>query len=350
MKFIPKHGKTDKDIHNLRQEIEGELFEILEDDKCRPEQQVQAIVKQLVRALHYLHSNRIIHRDMKPQNILIGAGSIVKLCDFGFARAMSTNTVVLQSIKGTPLYMAPELVCEQPYNHTADLWSLGGILYELFVGQPPFCANSVYALIHHIIKDPVEYPVNMNSNFKSFLEGLLNKVPQSRLTWPGLLEHPFVKESIVDVDDQWLCDVCGLARGHVVAPKTKVSTALTVASPERHVLDLHPDAYSKNPNLAGGDFTKEEFSGFPGSVDVVQSGCEVLDQLENNSRAVKGAQRIGQDNEALSVVLVPLKNLCNRSQSSFRDQDVLTLDQSLRILSNIEQLGHLIRVGLLMKY
>ncbi|KAL6553749.1 hypothetical protein OROMI_019422 [Orobanche minor] len=56
----------------------GELFEIHRDDTCLPEEQVQAIAKQLVRALHYLHSNRIIHRDMKPQNILIGAGSVVK--------------------------------------------------------------------------------------------------------------------------------------------------------------------------------------------------------------------------------------------------------------------------------
>ena len=57
-------------------------------------------------------------RDMKPQNILIGSNGMVKLCDFGFARAMSCNTMVLTSIKGTPLYMAPELVQEQPYNHT----------------------------------------------------------------------------------------------------------------------------------------------------------------------------------------------------------------------------------------
>jgi fused-like protein len=105
---------------------QGELFEILEDDQCLPEEVVQSVAKQLVRALHYLHSNRIIHRDMKPQNILIGAGGTVKLCDFGFARAMSTNTMVLTSIKGTPLYMAPELVQEQPYNHTvrcAEAWA-----------------------------------------------------------------------------------------------------------------------------------------------------------------------------------------------------------------------------------
>lgn len=99
---------------------QGELFEILEDDQSLPEDVVQSIAKQLVRALHYLHSNRIIHRDMKPQNILIGSGGTVKLCDFGFARAMSTNTMVLTSIKGTPLYMAPELVQEQPYNHTVS--------------------------------------------------------------------------------------------------------------------------------------------------------------------------------------------------------------------------------------
>lgn len=226
MKFIMKHGKSEKDIRNLRQEIEilrqlkheniiqmldafetktdfcvvtefaqGELFEILEDDQSLPEEVVQGIAKQLVRALYYLHHNRIIHRDMKPQNILIGANGIVKLCDFGFARAMSCNTMVLTSIKGTPLYMAPELVQEQPYNHTVDLWSLGVILYELYVGQPPFYTNSIYSLIHHIVKDPVKFPTNISTEFKSFLKGLLNKKPSDRLGWPELLDHPFVRET-----------------------------------------------------------------------------------------------------------------------------------------------------------
>ncbi|KAL3639379.1 hypothetical protein CASFOL_017286 [Castilleja foliolosa] len=86
------------------------VTEFAQDDQC-PEEQIQAIAKQLVGALHYLHSNRTIHRDMKPQNILIGAGSIVKLyC-------------------GTLLYMSPELVREQPYNQTTDFWSLGVIFF-----------------------------------------------------------------------------------------------------------------------------------------------------------------------------------------------------------------------------
>ncbi|KAI7728860.1 hypothetical protein M8C21_026451, partial [Ambrosia artemisiifolia] len=265
MKFILKHGKSEKDIQNLRQEIEilrklkheniiqmldsfespqefcvvtefaqGELFEILEDDKCLPEEEVQKIAKQLVRALHYLHSNRIIHRDMKPQNILICAGGVVKLCDFGFARAMSNNTVVLRSIKGTPLYMAPELVREQPYNHTVDLWSTGVILYELFVGQPPFYTNSVYALIRHIIKDPVKYPETMSANFRSFLRGLLNKDPHSRLTWPKLLHHPFVAENLEDVEARELRANTAASIGSDAAWKGELvkTTGLISASPE----------------------------------------------------------------------------------------------------------------------
>ncbi|KAJ4850846.1 hypothetical protein Tsubulata_027890 [Turnera subulata] len=394
MKFIMKHGKSDKDIHNLRQEIEilrklkhqniiemldsfespqefcvvtefaqGELFEILEDDKCLPEEQVQAIAKQLVRALHYLHSNRIIHRDMKPQNILIGAGSVIKLCDFGFARAMSMNTVVLRSIKGTPLYMAPELVREQPYNHTADLWSLGVILYELFVGQPPFYTNSVYALIRHIVKDPVKYPDEMSSNFKSFLKGLLNKVPQNRLSWPALLEHPFVKETSDDLETRELCDAAGAARECDATRKceehaSQPSTGLVASSPEgrtnagaafenSNASKSPNDAKRNRPTAAPASSSPQGFPGFASPSDAKKSGNQILDRLENNSLTVKGAHIIGQDTEALTLVLLPLKRWSKESEHSNRDQDILTSSQSLRIISNLTAAGAIHSSGLL---
>jgi fused len=78
--------------------------------------------------------------------------------------------MVLTSIKGTPLYMAPELVQERAYNRTVDLWSLGVILYELFVGQPPFYTNNLYNLINHIVKDPVKYPSKLSPVFRDFLQ------------------------------------------------------------------------------------------------------------------------------------------------------------------------------------
>ncbi|KAK4758063.1 hypothetical protein SAY87_019364 [Trapa incisa] len=374
MKFIMKHGKSEKDIYNLRQEIEilrklkheniiemldafespqefcvvtefaqGELFEILEDDKCLPEEQVQAIAKQLVRALHYLHSNRIIHRDMKPQNILIGAGAIVKLCDFGFARAMSMNTVVLRSIKGTPLYMAPELVREQPYNHTADLWSLGVILYELFVGQPPFYTNSVYALIRHIVKDPVQYPENMSANFKSFLKGLLNKTPQNRLSWPALLEHPFVRENSDETHTKYQSS---LSKGYDVAQQGDRNNTSALPSPECKT-SSHAAAFtqeeppSKQPDSTSGN---EEFPGFSGHNKFEQSGFNQLDKVENNSHTVTGAKIIIQDKEAMTVIFQPLRKLSEGYQG---DQNILSsIKQSLKILSNLVASGAINTNGL----
>ncbi|MGH0169407.1 UNVERIFIED_CONTAM: hypothetical protein FKN15_001441 [Acipenser sinensis] len=196
LKFIPKVGRSEKELRSLKREIEimrglmhpnivllldsfeterevvvvteyaeGELFQILEDDGNLPESRVREIACQLVSALYYLHSHRILHRDMKPQNILLGKGGVVKLCDFGFARAMSVSTMVLTSIKGTPLYMAPELVEEKPYDHTADLWSLGCILYELHTGTPPFYTNSIFQLVKLIVRDPVKWPDNMSPPF-----------------------------------------------------------------------------------------------------------------------------------------------------------------------------------------
>ncbi|NXA07269.1 STK36 kinase, partial [Sapayoa aenigma] len=232
LKFIPKVGRSEKELKNLQWEIEimrglhhpniiqmldsfetdkevvvvtdyaeGELFQILEDDGSLPEDQVQTIAAQLVSALYYLHSHRILHRDMKPQNILLGKDGVVKLCDFGFARAMSIHTMVLTSIKGTPLYMSPELVEERPYDHRTDLWSVGCILYELFVGTPPFYTKSIFQLVSLIIKDPVKWPKTMSLVFKSFLQGLLMKDPQQRLSWPELLSHPFIAGRVTMIDD-----------------------------------------------------------------------------------------------------------------------------------------------------
>ena len=75
------------------------------------------------------------------------------------------------------------------------MWSLGVIIYELFVGTPPFYTNSIYSLINHIVKDPVKYPKQMSPELKSFLKGLLNKKATDRLDWPHLLHHPFVEET-----------------------------------------------------------------------------------------------------------------------------------------------------------
>lgn len=122
--------ETEEGMCVVTEFAQGELFALLEDDKSLPEEEIRSIACQLTHALHYLHSNRVIHRDMKPQNVLVGANSRVMLCDFGFARAMSHQTTVLTSIKGTPLYMSPELVQVRCYHTKYAGDCLCGVIRE----------------------------------------------------------------------------------------------------------------------------------------------------------------------------------------------------------------------------
>ncbi|XP_019701055.1 serine/threonine-protein kinase fused isoform X2 [Harpegnathos saltator] len=191
--------ETDNEIVVITEYADKELYEILDKEGRLSEERAQVIACDLVSALYYLHSNRVLHRDLKPQNVLLEANGVAKLCDFGFARSMSTGTHVLTSIKGTPLYMAPELIEECPYDHNADLWSLGCIIYELVVGSPPFQTTSILHLVKLIRFEAIKWPDFISSNCKSFLQGLLQKDPSQRLTWPALLEHPFVKDRIIIV-------------------------------------------------------------------------------------------------------------------------------------------------------
>ncbi|XP_055909302.1 serine/threonine-protein kinase fused [Eupeodes corollae] len=228
LKIISKRGRSNKELKNLRRECDIqaklkhpnviEMFESFETkhdlvvvtdyaqtdlhrylakNGAISEDKAQKLICHLVSALYYLHSNRILHRDLKPQNVLLNDDLHAKLCDFGLARNMTMGTHVLTSIKGTPLYMAPELLAERPYDHQADLWSLGCISYETMAGQPPFCTTSILHLVKLIKHEEVKWPSFLSSDCRSFLQGLLEKDPSLRITWAQILCHPFVDGKIL---------------------------------------------------------------------------------------------------------------------------------------------------------
>ncbi len=147
-----------------------------------------------------------------------------------FGSWVTATPLVMQSIKGSPLYMAPEIILEQGYGPRADVWSLGVLLYELSVGQPPFVAKSVGSLVKRVLQQPLVFPRSSSSNptaaatespetnaanrprpleagHEDFLRGLLHKDPQARAYWPALLLDPFLK-----------CDACAEACKSISAP------------------------------------------------------------------------------------------------------------------------------------
>lgn len=151
----------------------------------------------LASALHYLHSKRILHRDLKPENILLDTGERAKLCDFGLARHMTADTHVVTSIKGTPLYMAPEVLAGVPYDQQADLWSLGCIVYETITGEAPFSdARSLMQLAQWISTVGVRWSTLMSDDCLSFLQRLLEKDATKRMTWSEIVDHVWVRGEV----------------------------------------------------------------------------------------------------------------------------------------------------------
>tara|TARA_B110000261_G_C13080229_1_gene355655 strand:+ start:1258 stop:2493 length:1236 start_codon:yes stop_codon:yes gene_type:complete len=163
----------------------------------RPLKEKYAIkyLKQLSKGLKYLLSNNIIHRDLKPQNILVSDIGDIKITDFGFARYFD-NDLLIQTICGSPLYMAPEIMKNQKYDYKSDLWSVGIIFYEMLVGSTPFKSKNIYELIRKIEHDKVKIPskFKLSINCKNLLFSLLEKDPLKRISWEDFFSHPLLKE------------------------------------------------------------------------------------------------------------------------------------------------------------
>jgi len=177
--------------------VGGDLMSLLRQDMRLPETSMHDFGRDLVTAMHFLHSHSIIYCDLKPSNILLDENGRIKLGGFGLSRRLSdinkTPVTGLPPAKrGTPCYMAPELFQEDATHSSAsDLWSLGCVLYECAAGHPPFVSTSFNQLVHDILnKDPAPLP-SASKEFNDMVAGLLDKNPATRMTWKELIAHPF---------------------------------------------------------------------------------------------------------------------------------------------------------------
>ena len=141
----------------------GELYDYIIKAKRLSERQAADVVKQLLLALSYMHEQNIAHRDIKPENVLLAPeestvpGKLnLKLTDFGFACFYNSDKK-LKQVLGSPLYMAPEIVREQPYDKGVDIWSVGVIAHILLSGCPPFYGKTKQEIYRSIVSDPPKF-------------------------------------------------------------------------------------------------------------------------------------------------------------------------------------------------
>mmetsp|Transcript_36440 Transcript_36440/g.27023 ORF Transcript_36440/g.27023 Transcript_36440/m.27023 type:complete len:180 (+) Transcript_36440:131-670(+) len=108
------------------------------------EDQVLNWFTQICLAIKHCHDRKILHRDLKSQNIFLTSRGFVKLGDFGIARVLSNTRSMAKTVVGTPYYLPPEIIEGKPYSFKSDVWSLGILLYEMCALQPPFNASSLH--------------------------------------------------------------------------------------------------------------------------------------------------------------------------------------------------------------
>ena len=221
MKVMDKRGLKKKSTRvndlmaDVRQEVEimkhlrhthvVRLFEVLEDENrlvlitefCAggelvscTEEQLLPTVRQIIRGVEYLHSQNVIHRDIKPENILLTAKGIIKICDFGTACRTTTTNSQLTVPKGTPAFMAPEVLLPETVKYcgpAADVWSFGATLYMLICQKPPWVASSHEELSRKVRNDELTFPKNiqLEPRVRHLLISILTKNPDRR---PSLLD------------------------------------------------------------------------------------------------------------------------------------------------------------------
>ncbi|KAK6072538.1 Serine/threonine-protein kinase RAD53 [Seiridium cupressi] len=211
---------------------QGDLGKLVLDKGTITEPYVKIMARQLIDALGYLHDNKITHRDVKPDNILIQSTHpfVVKLTDFGLSKMIDTEQTFLKTFCGTLLYCAPEVYSEygtyddmgrrvrqrdrrpfnrERYDHAVDVWSLGGVLFYAMTGQPPFPVRngtSYTELLHHIMTQPlVIAPLleqNISTNGIDFLRRMIDRRPETRATIAELQSHPWLLSTSTESADE----------------------------------------------------------------------------------------------------------------------------------------------------
>ncbi|XP_017075211.1 serine/threonine-protein kinase ULK3 [Drosophila eugracilis] len=175
----------------------GNLSAFIRTKKALPESTCRYFLRQLAAAVQYMRANDVSHFDLKPQNLLLtrGANNVsLKVADFGFAQHLKLGEINEQ-LKGSPLYMAPEIVRKHQYDAKADLWSIGVILYECLFGKAPYSSRTIEELLLRIRKaEAITLPPNarISNECHDLLRRLLAHEPTARISFADFFAHPFL--------------------------------------------------------------------------------------------------------------------------------------------------------------
>jgi len=173
----------------------GNLLNIINKMSKIPEKLSKYIFKQLIEGIKYIQNQGIVHRDIKPDNILIDLNNTIKICDFGVSKEVKQNQLLKDSC-GTPAFVAPEILLDSPYDpFKCDIWSSGVVLYTMLSGVVPFRGNNDHELHKCILSGKFSQLNDISIECQDLICKLLEVNPNKRIKIDNILNHKWFKDS-----------------------------------------------------------------------------------------------------------------------------------------------------------
>ncbi|XP_011613519.2 serine/threonine-protein kinase ULK1a isoform X2 [Takifugu rubripes] len=289
----------------------GDLAEYLHTKGTLSEDTIRIFLQQIAQAMEVLRIKGILHRDLKPQNILLchpvgrrssPINTCIKIADFGFARHLQTNTMAA-TMCGSPMYMAPEVIMSQHYDAKADLWSIGTIVYQCLTGKAPFRASTPQELRLFYESNRTllpSVPKETSHDLKDLLLGLLQRNHQERISFEEFFHHPFLETSSTTKKSPTLSypssasasSSCSSSTSHLASPQHSDGELNQIQLKEEAdmVCDNGRDTpsdleeYVMVPAQFPSEYTCEGVAASPIESCVIYSGCSLLAERGSESR------------------------------------------------------------------
>jgi NIMA (never in mitosis gene a)-related kinase len=163
----------------------GDLQAALKKQAGRPMAEATIIkwISQLCDALVHVHARKILHRDIKSANIFLDKSDNIKLGDLGIGKALNGTNELARTVIGTPYFMSPELLLNQPYSYKSDMWAVGCLVFELCAQKPPYEARDMSGLVMKITQAPTPpLPSGYSPALNELYQSLMSKAPAKRPT------------------------------------------------------------------------------------------------------------------------------------------------------------------------